>query len=91
MIKLINKKKFAKVALDENFKTFVVYVVLAEVETLIHSLQTTQITTLQWNKAPTQILIKYSDYADVSLFDLTIKLPENTSINEHTIKFVNEK
>lgn len=33
----------------------------------------------------------YSDYAEVFSFDLEMKLPKNTDINEHAIKFVEEK
>lgn len=34
-VELINKKKFAKVALDENSKTFVIYVAILEVSMAI--------------------------------------------------------
>lgn len=37
-VKLINKSEFAKVALNKNFKTFVIYMTVLETEVLIHSL-----------------------------------------------------
>lgn len=55
-IKLIDKKKFAKAALDENSETFVIYVVALEAETLVYPLQTAQIAALQLDKTPTKIL-----------------------------------
>lgn len=45
-IKLIEKWEFAKAALDENSKTFVVHLVAPDAETLIHLLQAVQIATL---------------------------------------------
>lgn len=40
------------------------------------------------NKAPIKVPFEYLDYADVCLFNLVMKLPENTDINKHTIKLV---
>lgn len=48
-------------------------------------------TILQWNKASTKILAKYTDYADVFSSNLVIELPKNTNINEHTIKLIKRK
>ncbi len=46
-VKLINKRKFAMVALDENLKTFVVHISALNVaELLIHLFQTAQIAAL---------------------------------------------
>ncbi len=44
-VELIDKRKFAKTALDENSKTFIVYVSALEA-TIIHLSRTTQIATL---------------------------------------------
>lgn len=46
---------------------------------------------LQWDKAPTKVSAKYTDYTDIFLFNLAIKLPENTGINEHAIELVKSK
>ena len=45
-IKLIDKREFTKVALDENSETFVIYVAALEAEPLIHLSETAQIATL---------------------------------------------
>lgn len=44
-VELINKKKFVKVALDENFKTFMVYIATLEIQTVMpnHFLRSSQI------------------------------------------------
>lgn len=36
-------------------------------------------------------MLEYVDYANVFSFDLTIELPENTSINEYAIELEEEK
>ena len=72
-IKLIGKRKFAKAALDENSKTFIVHVSALKATT-IHSSQKAQIAALQWNKALTKILTKYSDYANIFSIDLAMEL-----------------
>ncbi len=46
---------------------------------------------MQKDKAPTEISSGYADYADVFLFDLAMKLPVNTGINEHDIELVEGK
>ncbi len=50
-----------------------------------------QIAALQWNKAPTEIPAKYSDYADVFSLDLAMELPENTGMNKHAIELIDKK
>ena len=52
----------------------------------IHPVQATQIAVLKQDGAPTKVLPKYADYADIFLFNLAIELSENTGINKHTIK-----
>ncbi len=65
-VELIDKRKFAKVAMDENSETFVVHMSALDVaELLIYPFQAAQIAALQSDKAPTKIPIEYSDYADV--------------------------
>lgn len=45
-VKLINQKKSAKIAMDKNSKTFVVYMVVQRVEILILPFQVAQIADL---------------------------------------------
>lgn len=77
--------------MDENSKTFVRYISALDIELSIHPSRAAQITTLQWDKSPIKILVKYADYADIFAFDLAIKLPKNIGINKHAIKLIEEK
>lgn len=99
-VKLINKKEFAKAALDAESKTFIVYV--AELETpemTIHPSQTVQINVgdpvqvavLKQDETLIKILVKYSDFADVFLAEEALVLPERTELNKHVIKLKNGK
>ncbi len=51
----------------------------------------TQIAHLKTNEAPTKIPSKYADFADVFSSKLTIELPENIGINDHTIKLMDNR
>ncbi len=91
-VELIDKRELVKFVLDENSETFIIYVsALKATENSIHPFWAAQIATLQWDKAPTEISAKYSDYADVFSSDLVMKLPENTGMNEHAIKLIDDK
>ena len=80
------------IALDENTKTFVVYIVILSAPTMqVHPFLQAQIGLFLANKAPTKVLPKYLDYDDVFLFDFAKELPENTGINEHVIELVKGK
>ena len=57
----------------------------------MHPSQAAQIATLKLDKTPTKVSSKYANYADVFFFDLAIKLPKNTSINEYAIKLQDGK
>ena len=88
-VELINKKEFAKVALDKESETFVVYV--AALEALLPGMailpsRAAQISALIQDEAPTKVPPKYVDYADIFSFDLAMELPKNTGINKHAIK-----
>ena len=82
-VKLINKKEFAKAALDEKSETFVVYVASLNLIPEIHSDKTAQIASLLTEKV--KILDKYSDFTDVFSEEKTLVLPERTELNEHAI------
>ena len=43
------------------------------------------------DKAPNKVPLEYWDYANVFMFDLVIELPENTGMNEHVIKLIEDK
>ena len=88
-VELIDKKEFAKAALDENFETFVVYIASFDLAPGIHPDRETQITFLFTKNV--KILDKYSDYTDVFSEEKAVILPERTNLNEHAIKLENGK
>ena len=93
-VKLIDKKKFVKAAMDEESESFVVHVAALEallVRIIIYCSQTTQIAALKQDEAPIKVPLKYAYYADVFSFHLAMKLPENTGINKHAIKLQDGK
>ena len=90
-VELIDIRKFAKAALDEESETFLIYVaaleaLLGSAKTTIHPAQAAKIAALRQDKALTEVSTKYTEYADEFSFDQTMELPENTGINKHTIK-----
>ncbi len=98
-VELINKRGFAKAALDGNSETLVVHVAALELSTAmpIHPSRVPQVlegpilAALQWDKASTEIPAEYSDYTDVFSSDLVMELLENTGINEHAIELIEGK
>ena len=88
-VEFINKKEFAKAALDENSKTFVVYVLSLNVVPGIYLDKATQIDLLLTKKV--KILDKYSDFVNIFLEEKALVLPERTKFNEHIIDLKNGK
>ena len=89
-VELINKKEFAKAALDKNFETFVVYVVsFSSTPFNVHLFCKSQISGLTAKKILPKVPAKYLDFADFFSPDLASKLLKHTGINDHTIKLVN--
>ena len=90
-IELINKKEFAKVALDENIKVFVVYMNSLSLgsKMTIDPAQEAQITLLLAKEV--SVLAQYSDFANVFLKELAKVLPKRTGINEHIIELEESK
>lgn len=88
-VEFIDKKEFARAALDGKSETFVVHVAALEASLAgmtIHSSCPAQIAALKQDKAPTEVAPEYTNYADVFSFDLAMELLENTGINKHAIK-----
>lgn len=76
--------------MDKNDEIFVIHVAALSA-TPIHLSREVQMGALLANKAPTQVLAKYSNYADVLSSDLAMELPEHTSINDYAIDLVEGK
>ena len=89
-VELVGKKEFAAAALNPKHETYVVHVASLSFTLLVASLDVypfrePQISGLIVEKAPTKVLAKYSDFANVFSPDLATKLPEHTEINTHAI------
>ena len=82
-VELINKKEFAKAALDEKSETFVVHVAALNLTPGIHLDRAAQIASLLAEEV--RIPDEYSDFADVFLAKKALVLQERTKLNEHTI------
>ena len=52
----------------------------------VHSKKQAQIGALLFDKAPTEVLAKYSDYSNIFLLENEVELPKNTKMNEHAIE-----
>ena len=101
-LELIDKKEFAKAALDAESETFMMHVSALEAPLsgmTIHLSRAAQIigsdsmplAALKQNEAPTKVSIKYSDFADVFLEKKALVLPEQTDFNEHAIELESGK
>lgn len=80
--------------LDLDSKTFIVYIVVLDIrgtKMAVYSFQAALIGLLKAKIAPITIPMKYSDYSDVFSSKLTMKLPEYTGINDHTIELKKAK
>ena len=90
-VEIIDKKKFAATALNEDDETFVVHVVaLAKPTTMpIHPSYQAQLTALTSEK--TGIPAEYSEFFDVFSSDSTTELPEHTGIIDPPIDLLDDK
>ena len=82
---MIDKKEFAKAALDKNIEAFVVYITSLNLSSiLIHPARKAQITLLlaEEVKIPTE----YSDFLDIFSEKKALVLPELTKLNQYAIK-----
>ena len=82
-VELINKKEFAKMALDEKSETFVIHVASLNLTPGIHPDRVAQITFLLAQEV--RIPDEYSDFADVFSEEKALVLPERTELNEYAI------
>ena len=90
-VEFINKKKFAKAALDKNVKAFVVHISFLSLRSkiTIHLAWENQIALLLAKEIT--ILVKYADFANIFLKKSIKILQKRTNINKHAIKLVDAK
>lgn len=68
-------------------KIFIIYIVIQKQEKMsVHLTIQAQVKALIFDKAPTKVLAKYSNYSKVFLVKKTAELQNNTGINNHTIE-----
>ena len=74
------------------YEVFIIYVAAFSINLgdKIYPLKRAQIAHLKANEAFTKVLSKYTDFIDIFLPKLAIKLFEHTEINNHTIEFVDD-
>ena len=82
-IEFINKKEFAKEALDKKSENFVVHMTSFNLAPGTHPNRAAQIAFLLTKKV--KIPDKYSDFTDVFSEEKALVLPERTELNEHAI------
>ena len=82
-IELINKKEFAKAALDEKSETFVAHVASLNLAPGIYPDRAAQIVSLLTEEV--KISDEYSDFTDVFSKEKALVLQERTEFNEHII------
>ena len=87
-------------ALDVDSETFVVHIAIWEWEKMvvdpgkiaqIKAQSGAQVGALLFNEAPTKIPAEYSNYSNVFSVKNTVKLSENTKMNEHAIELEEDK
>ena len=88
-VELIDKKEFAKAALDKNSETFVVHIASLSLVPGIHLDSEAQIASLLTKKV--KIPDEYSDFTDVILEEKALVLSERTKFNEHAIDLEDAK
>ena len=88
-VKLINKKEFAKVILDENVKAFVVYMASFTLKMLIYPARKTQIALFMAKRVT--VTAEYLNFANVFSKDWVKVLSKRTGINKHTINLEDSK
>lgn len=85
---MVGKKEFVSLVFDLNNKIFVVYVTFLinlNLSVKVYPFYRTQIAFLKADEALTSVLFKYTNYVDVFLKDLAIKLLKYSRINDHAI------
>ena len=82
-MEIINRKEFAKTALEKHIEIFVMHVTFL-LMMAIHPARKTQIALLVAKEM--QIPSKYSDFSDIFLEKKALILLEATELNQHIIK-----
>lgn len=99
-IELMEKKEFTAVVFNSKYEIFIIHIVFFSAVTFFSSIllntnvylsYRSPITDLIAKKALTKVSAKYTNFADIFLFDWISKLPEYIGINNHTIELVDDQ
>ena len=84
------EKKFAIGALNPKYKIFIVYIAAFSVDSddEVHPSKKAQIAHLIANEVLIKVFSKYTDFADVFLPKLVVKLLKYIKINNYTIELI---
>ena len=78
---LIEKKKFAIIVFDLEYKAFIIYIIIFNISSnlgdKIYLLKKTQIVYLKADKALTEVFSKYANFTDIFSLKLAAKLPKH--------------
>lgn len=94
-VELIRKKKFAVIALNLEYKIFILHITALNISFDIcdkmHSSKKAQISHLQVDKDYIEVPSKYAYFKDTFLSKLAVKLPNCMSINNYAIKLIDDQ
>ena len=92
-VELIRKKEFAVTALNLGYKAFIVHVAALSIDPddEIYPSRRAQIAHLKLDEAPTKVLSKCTDFANIFSPKLAVELPKYTKINDHAIELVDNQ
>ena len=87
------KKEFAVVGLDLKYLIFIIYVVTLSIDLSneMHPSSRAQIVYVKANKAFIKVLSKYTNFGDIFLSLLTLKLLKYLGIKNYAIKLVDDQ
>ncbi len=94
-VALIKKDEFVVVALDLSYEIFVIHIISfiinANIGAKVYLLKKAWIIHLKVNETLIKVFNKYTNFADVFSLKLAIKPLKNISINNYTIKLVDDQ
>lgn len=87
-VELIRRKEFATIAFGLNEEIFIVYVVIFNSDSDIHPFDRAQLASLLTNNAPTTVLSKSANFANIFSLKSAAELLEYIGINDYPINLV---
>lgn len=85
---MIEKKKFATVALDPNYEAFVDYIAFISQHSDVRFFSKALMVFFKTNETHISIIFKYNDFADIFSQNLVAKLTKHIRIYDFAINFI---